>query len=46
MSVGVLCCADDVRLAMQRPKTKKTSNINYHLARMYPKLVGPTKTNK
>ncbi|RJE18866.1 hypothetical protein PHISCL_08801 [Aspergillus sclerotialis] len=33
-------------LAMQRPKTKKTSNINYHLARMYPKLVGPTKTNK
>ncbi|KAK7515300.1 hypothetical protein IWX49DRAFT_591447 [Phyllosticta citricarpa] len=25
------------------PKVAKTNNINYHLSRMYPKLVGPHK---
>jgi hypothetical protein len=27
----------------QRPKTVKKNNINYHLSRMYPNIVGPRK---
>lgn len=28
---------------IQRPKNQKKNAINYHLSRMYPKLVGPHK---
>lgn len=28
---------------IQKPKNKKKNTINYHLARFYPKLVGPRK---
>ncbi|KAL2821351.1 hypothetical protein BDW59DRAFT_110204 [Aspergillus cavernicola] len=28
---------------LQKPKTKKTNSINYHMMRMYPKVVGPKK---
>lgn len=30
-------------LVLQKPKGKKTSNINYHLSRMHPRVVGPQK---
>lgn len=36
--------ANDVfSLAIQKPKTNKKNTINYHLMRMYPKVVGPKK---
>ena len=28
---------------MQRDKNQKKNNINYHLSRMYPKIIGPHK---
>ncbi|EKG13044.1 Ribosomal protein MRP10 mitochondrial [Macrophomina phaseolina MS6] len=28
-----------------RPKAQKKNSINYHLSRMYPKIVGPHKRN-
>lgn len=30
---------------MQRDKNQGKNNINYHLSRMYPKIVGPHKRN-
>ncbi|KAK3078618.1 hypothetical protein LTS18_007048 [Coniosporium uncinatum] len=29
-----------------RPTTQKKNNINYHLSRMYPKIIGPHKPRK
>lgn len=29
----------------QRDKNQKKNNINYHLSRMYPKIIGPHKRN-
>ena len=28
---------------LQRPKTQKKNSINYHLMRLYPKIIGPHK---
>lgn len=28
---------------MQKPTVQKKSTINYHLSRLYPKLIGPHK---
>jgi hypothetical protein len=30
-------------MGAQRPKNVKKNNINYHLSRMYPNIVGPRK---
>jgi len=29
--------------ALQKPQEKKKNTVNYHLMRMYPKVVGPRK---
>lgn len=31
--------------SMQRNPNQKKNNINYHLSRMYPKIIGPHKRN-
>lgn len=37
-------CIDGQQLtASQRDKNPKKNNINYHLSRMYPNIVGPHK---
>lgn len=30
-------------ISLQKPKAEKKNAINYHLMRMYPKVVGPKK---
>lgn len=32
-----------MNVAVQKPKSEKRNTVNYHLMRMYPKVVGPKK---
>ncbi|KAL1652404.1 40S ribosomal protein mrp10 [Didymella pomorum] len=44
---SVLALEQKLRQCMDQPRDKnqKKNNINYHLSRMYPKIIGPHKRN-
>ncbi|KAF2400965.1 mitochondrial ribosomal protein 10 [Trichodelitschia bisporula] len=44
-AAGCIALEQSLRMCMdvKRPENNKKNTINYHLARMYPKIVGPQK---
>ena len=44
--LSVRSCTDKRLPAIQRPKSQKKNTINYHLMRLYPKIVAPHKKHK
>lgn len=43
MGIGAQLLIVDVVCDLQKPMETKKSNINYHLSRFYPQIIGPHK---